>query len=73
MSSPARMAIASGACGTAMGTMTAVTTVMSSVVSGALGVGVGRMATVVWPGGEQAAAALAQLHLPGVSGAPGEG
>lgn len=36
MSSPARMATASGACGTVMVIMTAVTTAMSSVVSGGL-------------------------------------
>lgn len=37
MSSPARMATASGACGIVMVTMIVATTAMSSVVSGALG------------------------------------
>lgn len=60
MSSPARMATASGACGTVMVTTTVGTTVMSSVVSGALG---GRQGGwwMAWPWQESTAMTPAPL------------
>ena len=66
-SSPARTATASGACGTAMVTMTVVTTAMSSVVSGAPGRQVGWLVDGMAMGGKSSrgSGTARTLNLPG--------